>query len=441
MGITRTPYSADDWAGDSPAAYRARWIFPVATPPIHDGVIAVQQGLIVAIERAAVWSGPTPRDLGDVAILPGLVNAHTHLEFSELTGPIGAPGIAFPEWIRQVVAHRRARPVDQQRLSAALGLAESLRGGVTLLGEIATSGWPFELFAAEAATQTAAPLETTSPRSVVFQETIGLAVEDALEKLAAAAEHLDRFRTPHFLPGLSPHAPYTVRWDLFESMVRLAARKNAPVAMHLAESPDESVLLGTAGGPLREMLEAAGVWCDDALGGPRTILDYLRLLSASPRALVIHGNYLNAAEIEFLAANRKHMSVVYCPRTHVFFGHPPHPLPHLLAAGVNVALGTDSRASNPDLSLWEEARYLVERGLARPQTALELATRGGAAALGMASHCGTLAHGRSADFCLVGPIAAEAADPYDLLFAPPTGVINACLGSKWLAEPSDEGST
>jgi cytosine/adenosine deaminase-related metal-dependent hydrolase len=261
--------------------------------------------------------------------------------------------------------------------------------------------------------------------AAVFLETIGLAAEQQAARLAEASAHLTSARSQpalagHAMPtvGLSPHAPYTVSWELFTELVRLAARHGAPVAMHLAETAAERELLAANSGPLREFLEAAGVWREAAFPRGATPLDYLRVLATVPRALVIHGNDLQTEEIEFLAARRARMTVVYCPRTHAYFQHPPHPIQKLLSAGVQVAIGTDSRASNPDLSLWEELRFLVHANLLAPQAALHAGTLAGASALGVQHDYGSLEVGKLAAMCQLGPFSSHfPGDPYEALFA------------------------
>ena len=146
-------------------------------------------------------------------------------------------------------------------------------------------------------------------------------------------------------------------------------------------------------------------------------LDYLRKISAVDPALVIHGNYLDDEELGFLAEHSQSMAVVYCPRTHAYFGHDRYPLEKMLAAGVSVALGTDSRASSPDLSVLSEMRFLAaEHPAIPPSTVLRLATLSGAKALGCAATTGSLEEGKVADLALVSLPDQDAADPHELLF-------------------------
>jgi cytosine/adenosine deaminase-related metal-dependent hydrolase len=219
---------------------------------------------------------------------------------------------------------------------------------------------------------------------------------------------------------------------LLRALVELSRRHGVPVAMHLAESREELALLRQGTGPFRDLLAEVGAWdpADDARL-PR-VLDYLRELAKAPRSLVIHGNYLDSEEVEFVAAHRHSMSVVYCPRTHAFFGHEPYPLARLLAAGATVALGTDSRASNPNLSVLDELKYASQAHPAVPKSILlEVATLGGARALGLDAELGTLEPGKRADFAVIALGAKDAADPHELLFAPASHVAGTCLGGQF----------
>jgi cytosine/adenosine deaminase-related metal-dependent hydrolase len=218
------------------------------------------------------------------------------------------------------------------------------------------------------------------------------------------------------LRGLSPHAPYSVHPDLYRELIQLAVDHSAPVAVHLAETQAELELLASGAGPLVELLRNFGAWRSDAIPRGSRTLDYLQPLADVSRGLVVHGNYLSDADIDFLAEH-KNLTVVYCPRTHAYFGHAAHPWRRLLARGVNVAIGTDSRASNPDLSLWHELRFLVEQFPdADRREILELGTQRGARALGLDAEVGTLTPGKSADLAVVALPAKEAADPAALLF-------------------------
>ncbi len=370
-------------APDRPCAYRARWIVPISRPPIEDGVVAVQDNKIVFAGERRRWHEPAI-NLGDVAILPGLVNAHTHLEFSELPAPFGQRGEDFARWIPQVVAHRRTRAESQQAASIVKGIDESAANGVAVLGEIDTTNL---------GTEQTAP---TPLAGIRFHEFLGwdrAAIPQLLDK---ARSWLISTLTCRWQQGLSPHAPYTVHRELLAGLCDLAVEYAAPMAMHLAESPAEMEFLVTGQGPLRTMLEAADVWQPDFWQQPIPVQSILAQLARANRALVIHGNQLQAADWEYLAERRERMSVVYCPRTRdFFFPSQRYPLEQMLERGVAVAIGTDSRASNPDLSLWRELQFIAQNHQVAPAEILRLGTECGAYALGFAATHGRLEAGYS----------------------------------------------
>lgn len=380
-----------------PFALRARWVIPVAGDPIDGGVVSIADGRIAAVGSAAA-SHVAARDivdLGDVAILPGLVNAHTHLEFSDLAAPLGRRGMGICDWIPLVVADRRRSGRDADAAVRA-GIAESARYGVTAIGEIAQrDGSP--------AAVASLPLAVN-----VYQELIGLACDRVDELCAAAREHAARTPPPpaRWRTAASPHAPYSVSLDVVRRLADL------PLAMHVAESREEVELLAVASGPMRAMLENFGIWREGYFGRGGVLqrpVDVLRALAGDPKkpvtnatALVVHGNYLDAAAMDFLAAAPRPMVVVYCPRTHAYFGHEPYPLVELLRRNIPVALGTDSRASNPDLSILAELRHVALHFPDLPsKQVLAMATINGASALMRSDECGSIEVGKSADLAVV----------------------------------------
>jgi cytosine/adenosine deaminase-related metal-dependent hydrolase len=439
---------------------RARYVFTGLGPPIAGGTVTLCGPRIVAVGRQARGE---LLDLGNTAILPGLVNAHTHLELSDLDAPLGTPGMGLIDWIGLVIAHRMRRPpvVDGLegnrrgtvpifvagrhkngtvpfRLPVTAGIAESRRFGTTSLGEIAQPGWSAEPFLAGRLDATVF-LELIAPTAARVDPAIELARGHLRTRHAPrdARPHAPRDARPHaereeYIAGLAPHAPYSMHTQLLRQAVRLATAAQCPIAFHLAESREELELLATGQGPFQEMLTKIGAWEGSPLSGRRRPLDYLEELAAAPRTLVIHGNYLDDDEIHFLARRADRMSLVYCPRTHAFFRHDPYPLARLLACGVTMALGTDSRASSPDLSILAEMRFLARQHpeIARP-TILRLGTLGGAQALGVARSVGTLEPGKLAHLAIVALADRDAADPYDLLFDSDAPVI----ARWWRGEP------
>jgi cytosine/adenosine deaminase-related metal-dependent hydrolase len=401
-------------------SYRARWLFPVDGEPIAGGTIEIQRGVITAVHSRL---DPRAEDLGNVALLPGLINAHTHLEFSDLAEPL-AQARPFSAWIRALVALRRARTADVTT-SIRRGLDESLGSGVTTVGEIATTDWPLELGAAP------------GPRGVVFRELLGFSPERVDEQLAVAERHLDACAgsTGDFLPGLSPHSPYSVHPELLDKLVGLAVLREVPLAMHLAETKAECELLQHGTGDLVGMLRALGAWQAGVIPPQTVPLDYLRHLAVADHALVVHGNYLSADEIRFVVEHPQ-LTVVYCPRTHAYFGHAPHPWLELLAGREDaVVLGTDSRASNPDLNLWNEVLFLRKQfPNVNPRHLLQMATLNGAHALGRADEVGSLTPGKIADLNVV-QLAGDGSDPFEALFSPAGRIVGTMCAGHWHVRP------
>ena len=390
-------------------ALQARWIVPIDRPPIAGGIVSVADGRIVAVGENV--SGRPPTDLGDVALLPGFVNAHTHLEFSLLEKPLGTPGMPFADWIAQVVGWRRhlaeqfagdsPRMQAYRRSAIAAGLAESRAAGVAAVGEIAMPACPLDAYSQVAGISVVALLEL-----------LGWAEERVQPLMDLAESHVSAARAAaRVFPGLCPHATYSVHPQLLRQACALSAAEQFPVAMHVAESRQELELLESHAGPLVDLLVKLGAWVPSAMPRGARPLDYLETLQNAHRALIIHGNYLTTEEIEFIAARREQMSVVYCPRTHAFFGHEPYPLAEMLRAGVRVAIGTDSRASNPDLSVLAELRILANQ-CPRPAPAaiVEMGTLAGAAALGIEADFGSIAVGKRAQFAAI-PIVERRRDP------------------------------
>lgn len=177
--------------------------------------------------------------------------------------------------------------------------------------------------------------------------------------------------------------------------------------MHLAESNDEMQLLENHQGPFRELLEQLGLWTDENFSTCSCPGDFLELLSNASRALIVHGNYLNRDDLHRIRTQSNVLKLVYCPRTHNFFGHEQYPLEWIRQLGIELALGTDSRASNPDLSIWNEMEFLLEnQSEFSPLEILRLGTLNGAKALGLEDSLGTLQPGKLARL-FVAPLAGE----------------------------------
>jgi cytosine/adenosine deaminase-related metal-dependent hydrolase len=389
----------------------ARWIIPVSSPPLEWGTVSIAGDRLIAVDPPGTRSPDL--DLGEAVVMPGLSNAHTHLDLSDLRGEI-KPTADFTAWLRAVIERRRARSGEENENAIRAGLEESLAFGTTLLGDISGGGASWAALAA-------APL-----RAVVFRELLGLPRARAREAWAEAAAWMNGLTAaPNCRPGLSPHAPYSVRASLFRLAARAAVVRELPLAIHLAETPMELQLLGEHAGPFVDFLGALGVW--DPGGLVRSVEQLLQMHVTLTNVLLVHGNYLSSN-----SSVPRGSSIIYCPRTHAAFGHRSHPASSLLASGCRIALGTDSLASNPDLSVLEEARHMHRQDSGIPAEAIiRMATLSGAEALGWSRETSSLTPGKSADLIVV-PLDPGHGDPHERLLRSDAQVCAVMFRGRWV---------
>lgn len=360
---------------------------------IADAVVRVEGSRIAGIGRARDADGRIDSDLDGCILLPGLVNAHTHLELGFIAGRC-PPGPDFTRWIRALVRERgpAGQRIDFVPDAVRRGLNESLAGGVTLIGDITSDP--------DVVRVTLAGVHQR-PAVVSYGEVIavGRMRHGAEEATATAAS--EYFASDDLGIGISPHAPYTVEPQVMELCAAIAANRGLPLSIHAAETRAERAWTLRGDGEFRELLQELRVW-DDAIPvsgcSPIALLDRCHVLS--PRTLLAHANYVDDDDTALLAAAGA--SVAWCPRTHAAFGHEPHPFRKLQAEGVNVCLGTDSLASNPSLSLLDEMRFVyAQHPDVSPETILDMGTTAGAEALGAGDKTGRLAVGLRADMIAI----------------------------------------
>ncbi|MEW6354892.1 MAG: amidohydrolase family protein [Planctomycetota bacterium] len=393
---------------------RAKHLIPHPDGRIEDGAVAVRVSRIVAVgTHAHVMrhvSGST-RDLGDAVILPGLVNAHTHLELSDLSGKIKRAD-SFVDWLKQVgrfvVKWKLADGLLGRRCgrfvqSAKIGIAKSIAGGATTVADISNSGASFHL------------LRYGPLRSVVFQEVIDLRARNIRRKIGRVRWRLRHvFDTPLLQKGVAPHAPYSASPETYRRCALLAAELNMPMATHIHETREEIEAFERNTGEFRRVMEyfIRPRFAERPACRPLAALNGLGAITN--RTLLVHCNYLDESDIAILTNRRP--TVVFCPRSHAYFGHDRHPFRRLLDLGVNVALGTDSLASCESLSMLDEMRFLVgSRNDVSPQEALAMATTNGARALGLSQKIGRLAQGCEADITVVSTPGRQHS-PYEAIF-------------------------
>jgi cytosine/adenosine deaminase-related metal-dependent hydrolase len=410
---------------------RARYIFPVEGPPIEHGAVTLQQGRIS-------WVGPAQErrcdlDLGNAALLPGFVNAHTHLELSRLDHEQDPPSRGIEDevaWLKRVVNQRRDGSEQTLRDAVGRNLNEATAAGTTLLADTTTAGLSWNQIAA-------APV-----RALVLAELIGLKRHRGLQTSNDAWNWLatiprEKRIEARARPGLSPHAPYsTAEW-----LYHKAASSRLPLSTHLAEMPEELRLLEHRDGPLRTFLEELGAWDDDWEPISSRPADYVRRGELRDADWIIaHGTYIDPAEFWQLrpeaAPGGHRVAVAFCPRTHARFGHAPHPYRALLAKGVVVCLGTDSLASSPTLSMLDELRFLHERDPSLSgELLLTMATLFGAWALRSETLVGSLRAGKSADLAIVALPDREEPDPHQLLLESSEPVVATVFEGQFVHGP------
>lgn len=322
----------------------------------------------------------------DAVLLPGLVNAHTHLELTGLRGRV--PEADFFAWIQHVRRAKESMNEDAYVEAACAGLEEAWRHGITCVADTGTSG------------ATVNALSRLGGRGIVYQEAIAPRPEqaiEAVEQLRATVDLLRARAAGDVVVGVSPHAPYTVSRELYRLVAEYARAENLPVAAHVAESPAEVDFVRHGAGPFAESWRARQIALGPPTASPVALLEAVGLLET--RLLAIHAVLTDHADTERL--RRAGCALACCPRSNARHGHGEPPLGRYLEAGLRVGLGTDSVASVADLDLLAEARAARDIVGLGPEAALELVTARGAAALGLEGDIGTLASGKWADLCVV----------------------------------------
>ncbi len=398
---------------DRPVRYRAAWVLPIATPPIRNGALLVDAaGRIAAVGPEAAVPAPRDtleRDLGECALLPGLINVHAHPELTALRGLIA--DLPFHDWIAALLTIKRAAALSAEdyAVAARWHCVESIAAGMTTIGATEDSGAGFDA------------LRESGQRGIVYREVFGpdpAQADDALAALRGAVDAMRERETDLVRVGVSPHAPYSVSDALFRATAAFARRENLPMAVHAAESEAEQQLVTGGHGPFAERLRARGIATPPRGRSTIALLDALGVLDARP--LLIHCVTIDRDDIARMAEHGA--SVAHCPAANARLGHGTSPVHALRAAGVTVGLGTDSVVSNDRLDLLEEARLaqLYQRASLRDATVLpaaallRMATLDGARALGIDGRAGSLEAGKDADLCAVslrGPHTVPLHDP------------------------------
>jgi len=376
----------------------ADWVFPMCAPPIRDGAVAIEGNFIEAVGPASEIRGRFPNsvvaELPGCALLPGLINAHTHLELTHRQRP-PAPA-SFVDWLIEMIRLGREETADPQRQaqlirqSVAEGIRQCLACGVTTVCDISSN-----------CQQTRSILTNGPIRVISYGEVVGMSSRrDMLDGKLAAAKNVES-ESDFLTCGISPHSPYSVEVPGYEKCRLEAWRGEYPLTTHLAESPDEAEFLANGGGPLARLWENLG-GLDDRVprfnGGPIRMARETGLLHAwnfqVNNTLLAHVNYCDDDELLILAQGPAR--VVWCPRTHAYFGHPSHRWRLMREMGIRVMIGTDSAASSGNLNILDDLRLVRQQNPDLPATQLfELVTLQPSRALRL--HAGLLDRGGQAD--------------------------------------------
>ena len=363
--------------------YRAAWVVPITRLPIAGGVVSIERDLIASVGE---HTGGDVEDLGSVAILPGLVNAHTHLELSWMRGRI-ARGSSMPAWAASLMALRRTvSPEPAEPIVDAI--VDACASGTCLVGDVSNTFASYE------------PLMDSELSAALFRELLGFSAPDPEAAVAAVSDQMADLTPIAWLrPSIVPHAPYSVSPALLRAIARYSRGK--PLSIHLGESAQEIQFLRDGTGEWRQLLESLGVWnaaWTPPACGPVEYLDRLGLLDR--HLIAVHGVHFKDDDLSRLSAAGS--TIVTCPRSNRWTGAGVPPIERFYASGVRVAVGTDSLASVEDLNLFAELADVRRLAPNVPAARiLESATLTGAQALGFQSELGSIEPGKRAQLLAV----------------------------------------
>jgi len=402
---------------------RARVVLPVSQPPIDDGAVCISGNRITSVGKWAELTAAQRRgavDLGPVVLMPGLVNAHCHLDYTDMAGQVPPPR-TFTEWIMAITSIKGTWDYSDYAQSWINGARMLLRTGTTTVGDIeAVPALLPEVW------------ETTRLRVISFHELINVRNQRPARVMAIeAAAGMKGLRNDRGGVGLSPHATYTATAELLEHSRKMARRHGWRVTTHVAESLQEFEMFMYKRGDMYDWLKKNGRDMSDCgHGSPVQRMEALGMLEES--FLAVHVNYLWKDDARIIG--RRKSSVAHCPRSHVYFGHRCFPLQELAEAGVNICLGTDSLVSTNkvrrqplELNMFEEMRALAgSSSNLEPETIIRMETFNGARALGLAGEVGELARDRLADLIVV-PLKSVTANPYEAVLEHKGDVVGSMI--------------
>ena len=386
------------------AIYSARWVLPITSPAIDFGAVAVKGNTIVGVGSANQIASQFPQapvtDFGKSAIVPGFVNAHSHLELTVMRGFLEREEEDFFAWLRKLTIARMAMNRDDLFVSAACGALEAARAGITCVGD-----------SSSVAMQTMKAMSQIGLRGTVYQESFGPDPNLAEQAVTGLRRELDAMRaieTSTVRAGVSPHAPYTVSAPQLKLIAQFAIEDRLPLMMHAAESPAEKSLMIEGAGAFADGLRKRNIEWEAPRTSTIQYIARLGLLATNP--LLAHCTTVDEQDIETIRVHGA--SIAHCPKSNAKLRHGRAPLAKFLEADLKVGIGSDSVASNNTCDVLEEARFALLSARSAESDAsadalkaehlLFAATLGGARALGVDHEIGSLRERMQADLTVIG---------------------------------------
>jgi len=412
---------------------RARTVLPISQPPIENGAVIVSGNKIRAIGswldlESQSCAEEKILDLGDIVLMPGLVNSHCHLDYTDMAGQLPPPK-TFTDWIPLITAAKSAWGFSEYAHSWLHGAHMLLKTGTTTVADI------------EALPDLLPEVWDATPLRVFsFLEMTGIrAHRDPKEVLNETIGKIDSLTHSRCRALLSPHAPYSTLPELLRSSSEVARKKNWPITTHVAESEQEFEMFMHARGKMFDWLKRNERDDSDCgLGSPVQHLAWNKMLGEN--LLAIHVNCLSRGDAALLG--KYHVNVVHCPRSHAYFRHPPFLHKHLAKAGVNICLGTDSLSTvrktgkqKLELNMFEEMRAFAKKNKkVPPEEILKMATINGARSLGLMGQIGELSKNAFADLIAI-PFDGKIADACDAALNHSDKVTASMIDGRWTIPP------
>jgi 5-methylthioadenosine/S-adenosylhomocysteine deaminase len=397
----------------------APWILPVDAEPIANGAVLIdERGRIAAIGPDHAVPRPPDalsEDQDGVALIPGLVNTHTHLELTGFAGM--AEETDFWLWIKKIIALKATRTEEDFFHAAEQGIRACWTAGVTTICDMGNTGSVIEA------------LHALGASGVAHHEAFDMHVDETATVMRRFSHDLDRLArhsTGRVILGVSPHAPYTVSGPLYAAVSDLARSHGVPIGVHVAEPADESALLHDFTGIFADALRARGVTrLSDSPVSPIGWLEANGVLG--PRTLCAHAIHTDEADTRIMVA--RGVAIAHCPRSNRRHHHADAPVARYADRGLRIGIGTDSEVSVAPLDLLAEGRQAQILAGWSAEDTLRALTLGGAEALGLQRECGSLTVGKWADIAAVTVTGQQPPVPAVLASAP-TDVVATWLGGR-----------